>query len=240
MASHRTPVDDDHALTLSGCAFPAPFTSFPTTNYLHLIQFISQSILIHPHLHPSFSPVSIAQNRNDQLQDTLSSSSSLPPSFHSTTTTTTAHTTDDRQWYPDSQMGTSFYDPAQVSGFGRQQPVNVWDPQFAGTGSQEGEYFSQQHQQQQTYQQPYIFEGSSTSQYSFPQQTHRQFQQQQPQQPPQQQPIISAPRGPARGAARVSAYYRQGDVEGQVSIGIPLSHQISALKVIIPVRILLT
>ncbi|OJA14651.1 hypothetical protein AZE42_02678 [Rhizopogon vesiculosus] len=150
-----------------------------------------------------------SHNRNDQLQDTLSSSSSLPTSFHSTTAATAAATTDVRQWYTDSQMGASFYDPAQVSGFEDQQPVNVWNPQYAGTGLQGGEYFTEQHQQQQAYQQPYAFEGSSTNQYSFPQQAYRQIhQQQQSQQPPHQ--------GPARGSARASAHYRQRGAESQM------------------------
>jgi len=123
-------------------------------------------------------------------------------------------------------VGASFYDPAHATGFDGQQPVSVWNPQYAGTGLQGGEYFPEQIQQQQMYQQPYTFEGSSTNQYPFPQQAQRQPHQQQQPQPPQQRPVIPASRRPARGGVKASAYYMQRGGESQVSAGTILSYLI--------------
>ncbi|KAG0696614.1 hypothetical protein DFH29DRAFT_193472 [Suillus ampliporus] len=104
----------------------------------------------------------------------------------------------------------SFYDPTQASGFPAQQSMHVWDAQFTGPGIpgvQGGEYFTRQ---QQSYQQPYTFEATGSTQYSF---AHQPQGQQQP-----QRPVVPAPRRSTRGGARTSAYYRQlpqGGAQGQ-------------------------
>ncbi|KAG1722356.1 hypothetical protein EDB19DRAFT_465305 [Suillus lakei] len=161
---------------------------------------------------------------SEQLQDnqprtqghSLSSSSA---SFHQSTSAPAP--TGDQQWFSDSQQmivtSSSFYDPAQTSGFPAQQPtMHVWDTQFTGPGpGPGGEYFPRQHP---TFQQPYTFAGAGTSQYSFAQD------QAQEQQRSQQRPVIPAPRRSARGGARASAYYRQGGA--QVCFRIPLSRDL--------------
>ncbi|KAG1729333.1 uncharacterized protein EDB91DRAFT_814138 [Suillus paluster] len=165
----------------------------------------------------------------DQSQSALTSSGSSEQLVQDTQPRTQAHplssssasfhqptpaTTDNHQWFPPSQQmivpSSSFYDPAQASGFPTQQPMNVWNAQFTGPGIPGGEYYPRQ---EQSYQQPYAFEGPTSTQYSFVQpQTQGQVQQQQQQ---QRRPTIPASRRSARGGARASAYYRQGGAQSQ-------------------------
>ncbi|KAG2108831.1 hypothetical protein BD769DRAFT_1498634 [Suillus cothurnatus] len=148
----------------------------------------------------------------EQVQDNqpLAQGHSLSSSSASFNQSTSAPaTTGDQQWFPASQQmivtSSSFYDPAQASGFTPQQPtVDVWDAQFIGPG---GEYFPRQNT---SYQQPYRFEGAGTSQYSF-----AQDQVQQQQQNSQPRPLMHTARRSARGSARPSGYYRQGGAQSQ-------------------------